>query len=129
MTEKRRTKPPHVPTDKSRSEVSALAGFGVVQDEIAKFIGIDSKTLRKHYRNELDIGHIRANAAVARSLFKQATEDGNVAAQIFWMKARAGWREKQDVNVVSEDGSMSPKGRNLDDFYRDISVPTKPSPG
>lgn len=26
-----------------------------------------------------------------------ATEGGSVAAAIFWMKARAGWREKHEV--------------------------------
>jgi hypothetical protein len=33
---------------------------------------------------------------------------------IFWMKTQAGWREKQDVNHVSEDGSMTPKGISED---------------
>ena len=102
-------KPKHVPTEKTMAEVSALAGFGVVQEEIAKYLGIDAKTLRKHYRKELDLGVVRANAAVARSLFKQATEDGSVSAAIFWLKARAGWRETQQVDHVSSDGSMSPQ--------------------
>jgi hypothetical protein len=30
-------------------------------------------------------------------LFHLATVDKNVAAAIFWMKARAGWREKQEI--------------------------------
>ena len=38
-----------------------------------------------------------ANAKVAQSLFQMATQGKNVAAAIFWMKARAGWREKIEV--------------------------------
>ena len=41
----------------------------------------------------------------------------DTTAAIFWLKNRQGnkWRDKQDVNHSSEDGSMSPKG--LNDFY------------
>ena len=28
-----------------------------------------------------------------------ATEGNNVAAAIFWMKARAGWRDKQEIEL------------------------------
>lgn len=118
----------HRPTDQSRGQVSALASFGVPQNDIAAYIDVDPKTLRKHYRRELDTAETRANAAVAKRLYEQATGD-SVPAAIFWLKARAGWREKTDVNHVSEDGSMTPKGRSLDDFYRDASVPAKPGPG
>jgi len=44
---------------------------------------------------ELDRGGTEATAKVAQSLFRMATEGNNVAAAIFWMKARAGWSEKQ----------------------------------
>jgi len=57
-------------------------------------VDIDAKTLRKHFCRELDRGTIEANAKVAAALFTMATVDKNVAAAIFWMKARAGWREK-----------------------------------
>jgi hypothetical protein len=36
---------------------------------------------------------------MAQTLFNMATIDKNVAAAIFWLKARAGWREKHDVQV------------------------------
>ena len=39
---------------------------------------------------------------VAQSLFQMATQGKNVAAAIFWMKARAGWREKHEVKVSSD---------------------------
>ncbi len=87
----------HAPTAESRAEVKALAAVGVREDEISKYVGISPHTLRKHYRDELDKAHIQATANVARSLYKQATEGGNVVAAIFWMKARAGWRDKPEI--------------------------------
>ena len=38
---------------------------------------------------------------MAQSLFQMATQGKNVAAAIFWIKARGGWREKQEVQVSS----------------------------
>lgn len=36
--------PPHNPTAESRAQVEALAGYGIRQDEIARFLGVDPKT-------------------------------------------------------------------------------------
>ncbi|SDB47151.1 hypothetical protein [Bauldia litoralis] len=85
----------HSPDTASRRQVEALAGFGVPEIEIAGVIGIDPKTLRKHYREELDHGHTKANARVAENLYRKATGDGRegVTAAIFWLKCRAGWKE------------------------------------
>ncbi len=41
-------------------------------------LDIDPKTLRKHYRYELDHGHTKANAKVAENLFRKApAKDGS----------------------------------------------------
>ena len=63
---------------------------------------IDPKTLRRHYRNELDVGHVKAIAKVAESLFRKAMGDGSqsVTACIFWLKTRGGWRESpQSIEI------------------------------
>jgi hypothetical protein len=88
-------RPSHKPDDVHRRQVEALAGFGIPEADIAGLIGIDAKTLRKHYRHELDFGHTKANAKVAENLFRKATGDGreSVTAAIFWLKARARWKE------------------------------------
>jgi hypothetical protein len=93
------------PTDEQRGIVKAFAAYGVQQDEIAKYLDIDPKTLRKHFRRELDVGSIEATTKVAQSLFKAAT-GGNISAAIFWMKARGGWREKQEIDVTTQ-GSLT----------------------
>jgi hypothetical protein len=75
-----------------REKVRHLAGIGVRQDDIAKIIGCAPKTLRKRCRNDLDCGVAEANALVSGYLFA-AAKNGNVTAQIFWLKTRAQWRE------------------------------------
>lgn len=85
------------PTEEQRRLVRALAGFGVIHDDIARQVGCEPKTLRKHFRDELDRGSVEATAKVAQSLFQMATTGKNVAAAIFWMKCRGGWREKSQV--------------------------------
>jgi hypothetical protein len=77
---------------------------GVAQDDIATLLELDPKTSRKHVGGELDRGSIEATAKVGQSMFRMATEGGSVAAAIFWMKARAGWRENHDVKFSGQDG-------------------------
>ena len=66
----------HKPDGFHRRQVEAMAGYGVPELDIARVVGIDAKTLRKHYRDELDTGHIKATAKVAEFLFRKATTNG-----------------------------------------------------
>jgi len=97
---------PHEPTEKDRKQVSLMAGIGLKHDQIAKVIGVSDETLRKYYREELDTGEARMNAMVAQNLYSIATSKGtgSVAAAIFWMKTRAGWREKDRLELTGADG-------------------------
>jgi hypothetical protein len=96
MTEKNKGgRPAHEPTEQTRRTVETMAGFGIPQVDIAKSIGIHRETLEIHYRHELDTGVVKANSAVAQSLYKKALGDNSsaVTAAIFWLKTRAGWKE------------------------------------
>jgi hypothetical protein len=93
---------PHEPTEKTRAEVAALVSFGNTQEEIASYIGIDADTLAKYYRDELDNSVVRANAKVAAKLFRKAIDGDDIKAQIFWLKTRARWREKDDSTPISD---------------------------
>jgi hypothetical protein len=99
---------PHEPSKESRQIVQLHATIGTRQDIIADILGIDGKTLTKYYREELDQATARANAAVGGALFNKA-KGGDTAAMIFWMKTRAGWREKNELDHISSDGSMTPQ--------------------
>jgi hypothetical protein len=109
--------PEHVPDDKTRAEVSALCAYGVPQEEIGIYIGVDAKTLRKHYRQELDSAKLKANARVRRFLFETATGDALakgasyadcLRGSMFWAKTQMGFRDgdslldRSDVDRVVE---------------------------
>jgi hypothetical protein len=98
---------PYSPTPESRQLVTLHATIGTTQETIADILGIDAKTLRKHYRAELDQSMAKANAQIGGALFNKA-KGGDTAAMIFWMKTRAGWRERQEIDHTSSDGSLSP---------------------
>ncbi len=93
----------HRPDPFHRRQVEAMAGYGVPENDIARVLAIDPKTLRKHYREELDTGQIKATAKVAEFLFRKATTEGPqcVTAAIFWMKTRAGWRETPQSHEIA----------------------------
>ena len=97
----------HQPTDAIRKQVEALASYGVPRDEIAKVVGICGNTLVKHYGDTLETAAIKANSLVAQSLFNRAVKgDGSAAtsAAIFWLRTRAGWREKDVHEVTGPNG-------------------------
>ena len=104
--------PAHRPTEEGRKSVKAMSAYGIPQDDISVAMGLTGKTLRKHYRDELSGGQIRANAAVAGALYKMAI-DGNVTAAIFWTKARMGW---------SDRGPLSHEGDSADEIAKAIHV-------
>ncbi|MBR1194369.1 hypothetical protein [Bradyrhizobium sp. AUGA SZCCT0160] len=95
-----------------------MAAYGIPETDISRVVHVDPKTLRKHYREELDLGESKANAQVAGFLFN-AAKNGNVTAQIFWLKTRARWREtpmelrhsgsiaRRDLSQVSDEELLS----------------------
>lgn len=108
-------RPPFVPTREQRSQVEAMAGFGLPQERICLLVinpttgrPIDEKTLRAHFADEIAQGSIKADAAIGQSLFKKATGSGPqaVAAAIFWAKCRMGWKEKSEVSVDVRGGVL-----------------------
>jgi len=91
---------PFCVTDELRKLVRFLAARGLRQTDIAKMIGCrDPKTLRRHFRDELDLGTAEVNVEVAGYLLN-AAKGGSVAAAIFWLKSRAGWREKEPEKPI-----------------------------
>ena len=105
---------PFQPTDTDRRLVASLAGIGAPHEYIASQVinpqtgkPLTAKTLRAHFRAELDNAKDKTNALVAQALFKQATGTGKgaVTAAIFWLKTRAGWKETpKRIELTGEDG-------------------------
>lgn len=87
-----------------------LAGVGIPQSTIASILSMSIMTLRKHFAEELQHGTEKSNAKVGGFLFQKATgqrgdDHGAVTAAIFWLKARAGWKDRQDVVHQNPDGT------------------------
>ena len=127
----------HRPDERGRRQVEALAAYGVPEHDIARVVGIDPKTLRKHYRDELDLGATKATARVAEFLFRKATTEGPqcVTAAIFWMKTRGGWREAPQAHEVSmktaaemTDAELEARIRELDNALGRPMLELKPVP-
>jgi hypothetical protein len=96
-------RPEYEKSEESIKTVEALSIAGVPQKIISQILKISEPTLRKHFRNELDTSKARANAVISQALFKNA-KNGNVAAQIFWLKTQAGWRETNHYELTGKDG-------------------------
>ena len=91
-------RPEHVPDVKTRKHVLGMASIGFDQERIAAVIEIDPKTLRRHYRYELDHAADKANAMVGTTFLQLATGGGdwrkaNMRAVETWARFRMGWRE------------------------------------
>jgi predicted transcriptional regulator len=97
-------------TKQLSEKVKTMTSVGVRQEDIARVLGVTPKTLRKHFREQLDLGAIEANADVANTCYRMATSGTNTSATIFWLKVRCGWRE--NAPVVEKEAST----REMPDF-------------
>ena len=91
------------PTDQQRHLVVMMSANGVKQPEQARALNCGEKTLAKYFKEELAFGKMKATAHVSGALYKNALE-GNVQAQIFWLKAQAGWREADRLEITGANG-------------------------
>ena len=114
----------HTPEAAGRQQVEAMAAYGIPEADIARVMEIDPKTLRRHYRSELDTGHIKANSRMAENLYKKAMGDGPqaVTATIFWLKTRARWKEAtiNEITVTNDPltsflNEVAARGRRIHD--------------
>nr|WP_315858385.1 MULTISPECIES: helix-turn-helix domain-containing protein [Rhizobium] len=88
-------RPPHHPADMQRRLVQILASQGIPQAEICRVLGVSEKTLRKHYRSELDIGAAELECALTYHLLRIAGGRDAVALKAirFTLRSRFGWSE------------------------------------
>jgi len=93
----------HEPTPETRKLVESTSGLGLPHEQIAMLVGIDDKTLRKHYREELDLGKAKANSQIAKTLYQKATA-GDTTSLIWWTKAQMRWSETVKQELTGADG-------------------------
>lgn len=107
-------RPPYEPNEKDRRTVEAMAGHGFKHEEIGGVIGIDAKTLRKHFRHELDTAAVRMLAKVAECVFLRATDmrstrnGGNpqaaITAAIWIEKTRGNRTDRVRTELTGAEG-------------------------
>jgi hypothetical protein len=79
-------------TKERRHLVTMLSSYGIRQEDIATEVGLRSpKTLRKHFREELDRGRIAATVKVGNTLYRMAISGRHPSATFYWLNRRAGW--------------------------------------
>lgn len=119
---KRKTKPK---IEIDLAKVEAMAANGLTQQQIADSLGISVSTLygRKRENEEFEEaikrGKAKGIAVVTNELMEQI-KSGNVTAMIFFLKSRAGWKEKSELDLTNSDGSFS-QPRSLKDLFADES--------
>lgn len=92
----------HVPTEQTRNQVMILVGNGVTVEIIGRMLGIDKRTVQKHYREELRIGREYGIAGATTKLW-HLVQAGNIHAIKFWLANRAGWKtEHQKVESETQ---------------------------
>lgn len=93
---------PLVPIDIKR--VEKLAARGLTQEQICDAIGISVQTMINRKRENVELleaikrGNAHGIAAVTNALYDQAL-DGNTSAAIFYLKNRAGWKDKVEFGL------------------------------
>jgi len=97
-------RPRHLVTADTRNKVYNLSIVGTRYEDISLVLGVSSDTLTKYYKDELELGRIEANAAVAGTLYEKAKQ-GDTSSMIFWLKTRAQWSEKNTTELTGEGGA------------------------
>lgn len=96
-------------------KVEEYAGLGLTREEIALSLGVSYSTLNRRVKESEEVdtamkrGRAKANIKVGNALMK-AIEGGNVTAIIFYLKARAGWTEKQQIEAEIKSQENVPEG-------------------
>jgi hypothetical protein len=101
----------HQPNEENRRLIRTLAGIGVPIKMVANQVGIDEKTLRKYYDDDIDVGQAKATSQIAKRLYDIAMSDSKEAltACIFWLKCRAKWStlDGPEVQVNVQNNSIT----------------------
>lgn len=114
----------YAPTSEQRGLVEGMVGAGLRRVDVASLMGISPTTLRAHFAAELRKGDAKAIYNVAMALYNNATSaskghpHGNVTAQIFFLKCRAGWRETSRTEVTGPDGEPIAHAHEIKDLEK-----------
>ncbi len=105
----KRGAPTYKPTDMERAQVKTMCATGITQGLIARCMsngkGIDEKTLRKHFRDELDTSRAMAIANMGKGVYERGI-NGSTTDAIFYLKTQGGWKETNVTEHTGKDGGV-----------------------
>jgi hypothetical protein len=90
-------------------QIEALAAQGLSEQQLCDAIGISTATLGRHkkkyaeLRQAIERGRAKGIAKVTNALFQNAVS-GNLGAQCFFLRNRAGWVDKQITEITGDGG-------------------------
>lgn len=99
-------------TEEQKEKVETLASF-LTAEQIANYLGFSRATFFNIMQRDEDVlrrykkGKAECIKDIAGSLISKA-KDGDTAAQIFFLKTQAGWKDTSAIEHTSPDGSMTP---------------------
>ena len=81
------------------------------QADIARALGVSERTIRNRLNDDADFAEAYKRGKAKSAVFvggklMELIKKGNVAATIFYLKARCGWSEKTDLNVSGSLGTQ-----------------------
>lgn len=98
------------PTELELRQVEKWASQGLTLEQISWNLGINPATLYKHKRLNTELaeslkkGQSRGVQQISNALFNSALE-GNITAQIFFLKCKGGWTEKPELQPEAEQAN------------------------
>ena len=116
-------RPKIVLTDEQKREVETLAAV-LTTEQIADYFSISRRVFFDILERDEEVsalykkGKARAVGFVAQNLIQKA-RSGDLGAQIFYLKTRAGWKETQRIEGAGDTGEHVIAYKWLDDDNED----------
>ncbi len=108
MKKRKRGRPPFQITKQVLAKAEGFASRGMNQMQIADALGINYDTLMKYknlnseFLEAIKSGQAKGIAKITNALYEQAVNQGSVSASIFYLKNRAGWSDKTELEVTDK---------------------------
>jgi hypothetical protein len=102
-------------------QIEAAAGCGLSDEEVARVVGVEPKVLdRPKVRKALEKARANVVQQVAAALIRKAL-GGNIPAAVFYLKAKAGWRDTDAAleREQEERRRRTPRILVIDDMQTD----------
>jgi transcriptional regulator with XRE-family HTH domain len=94
-------------TEELCKKAEALSAQGLTMEQIATVLGMSASSLYEKQKENLELlesikkGRDKGIATITNALFNSA-KDGNLGAMIFYLKNRAGWKDKVETEHTGE---------------------------